>query len=87
MASPTISLIRREASEDTELAGVMIPKRSIITVDIAALHHNPNIWENPEAFDPERFAKGGEFESKSSTYAYLPFGGGSRQCIGKQRGT
>ncbi|GAB5591829.1 hypothetical protein Unana1_06729 [Umbelopsis nana] len=82
IASPTITLIQRQAAEDTELAGVVIPKRTVATVDIASLHHNPNLWENPEVFDPERFAEGGEHDSKSSPYSYLAFGGGTRQCIG-----
>jgi cytochrome P450 len=68
---------------DTELAGVHIPKGSIINVDILGLHYNSNLWEDVTKFDPDRFAEGGELESMPCTYAYLPFGGGSRQCIGE----
>lgn len=82
MASPTVNLITRKAAEDTELEGMMIPKNTAITVDIAALHYNDKVWENPGVFDPERFAEGGEYESMASKYLYLPFGGGARQCIG-----
>jgi cytochrome P450 len=82
MASPTINLISRKATKDTELDGMVIPKGTRVTVDIAAIHYNDKVWENPQVFDPERFADGGEYESMPSKYLYLPFGGGSRQCIG-----
>ncbi|KAG2172697.1 hypothetical protein INT43_000044 [Umbelopsis isabellina] len=82
MASPVVDLITRKAAEDTELEGMVIPKDTAITVDIAALHYNDKVWKNPGVFDPERFADGGEYESMASKYFYLPFGGGARQCIG-----
>lgn len=46
------------------------------------MHFNPHLWKDPLRFDPERFAPGGELETMPSTYAYLPFSSGSRQCIG-----
>ncbi|KAI8149691.1 cytochrome P450 [Fennellomyces sp. T-0311] len=46
----------------TELAGTSIPKGTLMSLDIYALHINPNIWEDPNAFNPERFADGGETE-------------------------
>jgi cytochrome P450 len=68
---------------DTELAGVFIPKGTILKVGILSLHYNANLWKEPTKFDPERFADGGELESMPSTYAYLPFGGGARRRIGE----
>ncbi|KAI8579671.1 hypothetical protein K450DRAFT_240961 [Umbelopsis ramanniana AG] len=82
LAPPATSLIERVAKVDTELAGVFIPKGTLLQVDVISLHYNENLWKSPTKFDPERFADGGELESMPSTYAYLPFGGGSRQCIG-----
>jgi cytochrome P450 len=44
------------------------------------MHRHPAFWDNPEGFDPERFAPGNL--EKRPRYAYFPFGGGPRQCIG-----
>ncbi|KAI8147944.1 cytochrome P450 [Fennellomyces sp. T-0311] len=78
--SPTTTLTPRVAVEDTDLNGVFIPKGTWLNLDIYALHNNPALWKDPEVFDPERFAPGGEAEH--SGLAWLPFGGGGRQCIG-----
>ena len=45
------------------------------------LHRNPQFWERPNEFDPNRFL--GKNESKIPTYAYIPFGGGKHTCIGR----
>jgi len=82
MAPPAPSLIEREASTDTEVAGVPIPKDTLVKVDVLGIHYNPLIWKDPYKFDPERFSDGGELETHASTYSYLPFGGGARQCVG-----
>ncbi|KAI9276458.1 cytochrome P450 [Umbelopsis sp. AD052] len=82
LAPSAPALLVRDATVGTELNGVIIPKGTLVKVDVISLHYNPNLWKNPTKFDPERFAEGGELESMPSTYAYLPFGGGSRQCIG-----
>ena len=54
-----------------------IPHGYTILVSIADLHENADIFENPERFDPYRFV-----DSKPPTFAWLPFGGGTRRCIG-----
>jgi hypothetical protein len=66
------------------LADTVIPKDIEIAVDAAAIHLNPKIWANPNQFIPERFEEGGEHENHSTGYAWIPFSGGSRICLGKQ---
>ncbi|KAG2175882.1 hypothetical protein INT44_000360 [Umbelopsis vinacea] len=82
LAPPISRLVEREVAKDTELAGIFIAKGTSIMIDVLSLHYNPKLWKDPTKFDPERFSEGGELESMPSTYAYLPFGGGARQCIG-----
>ncbi|KAH8555194.1 cytochrome P450 [Umbelopsis sp. PMI_123] len=83
MDGPAQNTSPRECTQDTELAGTLIPKGTIVTADMFVMQTNPAIWNDPESFSPERFASGGENESKAGTgLAWAPFGNGSRQCIG-----
>ncbi|KAF7723462.1 cytochrome P450-dit2 [Apophysomyces ossiformis] len=83
LVGPVTSLLPRRTAEDVELAGTFVPKGTTLTVDIYALHHNPFVWRNPEKFDPERFAPGGEAEQLAGEgMTWLPFSNGGRQCIG-----
>ncbi|KAI9029851.1 cytochrome P450 [Phycomyces nitens] len=80
---PVTAIPVRRATEDTDIEGVFIPKGTLLTSDIYNLHHNPKLWKNPETFDPERFRKGGEYDMlESNGMNWMPFGGGSRLCIG-----
>lgn len=67
--------------EDTNLGGELIPKYTKVSIDISAIHQDPKIWKDPRSFIPERFEKGGEFESHTGM-TYMPFSNGARQCIG-----
>ncbi|KAI8139343.1 cytochrome P-450 cyp509A1 [Fennellomyces sp. T-0311] len=71
----------RAAAHDIELAGTVIPKGTVVFAEMYELHHNPTIWKDPETFNPERFAPGGEAE-KLGNAAWLTFGSGPRQCLG-----
>jgi cytochrome P450 len=62
------------------LGGAQISARTRIHIPIFALHRNTQLWENPNAFDPDRFAA--DKVKARSRYAFLPFGGGPRVCIG-----
>jgi cytochrome P450 len=70
----------REPIEDVRIGGYDVPRGSLITVNTYAMHRDPRFFEDPERFDPERFATG--WEDRIPRYAFLPFGGGPRVCIG-----
>lgn len=70
----------REAVEDVTIKGYTIPKGAEVTVPIYALHYNPEFWEEPEKFNPERFLP--KEKEKRHPYCYLPFGHGPRNCVG-----
>ncbi|MBX3086601.1 MAG: cytochrome P450 [Anaerolineae bacterium] len=77
---PPAGGVTREPIHDTQLGGYLIPAGTLIGVSTYAMHRNPKFFPDPEAFDPERFSK--EREAAIPKYAYLPFGGGPRVCIG-----
>lgn len=72
--------VAREPIENVTIGGYAVPKSSLITINIYAIQHDGRFFSDPERFDPERFAKG--WEERMPRYAYLPFGGGPRVCIG-----
>ncbi|KAI9256691.1 cytochrome P450 [Sporodiniella umbellata] len=78
---PADSLIPRITTENIHIENTLIPKDTIVNIDIYAIHHDPEIWENVEQFIPERFEKGGEHDNHEGL-TWLPFSTGSRQCIG-----
>jgi cytochrome P450 len=72
--------VAREPIEDVRIGGYDVPKGSLISVNIYALHRDRRFFDDPERFDPDRFSSG--WEERIPRYAYLPFGGGPRVCIG-----
>jgi len=72
--------IAREPKATMQLGGMTITPRTRINIPIYALHRNARLWENPSAFDPDRFAP--DQVKARSRYAFIPFGGGPRVCIG-----
>ena len=77
---PPAWITDRVALEDDEVDGIQIPKGMVVVPFIYGTHHSKNLWDNSEQFIPERFSK--ENKKQRPTYAYLPFGGGPRLCIG-----
>ncbi len=77
---PPVWLIPRDAIADDEIGGFRIPAGSTILLSPYLTHRHPDFWENPEAFDPERFLP--ERSVGRPRYAYYPFGGGPRLCMG-----
>jgi cytochrome P450 len=77
---PPAWILERQAVASDELAGEPIPPGSILVTPPYLVHRNPEHWPNPEGFDPTRFLPGAA--AGRHRYAYLPFGGGRRQCVG-----
>ena len=77
---PPAWMITRRAAEDDVIGGYAIPRDSLIFCGPYVTHRHRSYWENPEGFDPERFAGGAL--ARMPRFAYFPFGGGLRQCIG-----
>jgi cytochrome P450 len=78
---PPAWIVGRSPSEDDALLGCFIPAGSLVFVSPYVMHRNPELWENPEAFDPDRFRP--ENVERRPRYAYFPFGAGPRLCIGQ----
>ncbi len=77
---PPAWVFEREAIADDVVCGYGVPKDSVVGISPFVLHRSPALWENPEGFDPLRFLAAAK-ETRHK-YAYLPFGGGPRTCIG-----
>ncbi|MCV7222174.1 cytochrome P450 [Mycolicibacterium elephantis] len=71
----------RQAVRDTDLLGYYIPAGTNIVTWPGMNHRLPELWTNPEKFDPDRFAEP-RSEHKKHRYAFAPFGGGAHKCIG-----
>lgn len=78
---PSVAIMGRKAVADTEIGGYRIPAGADVYVSAYATHRHPDYWSDPEAFDPERFTP--EAEAARPRYAFFPFGGGPRACIGQ----
>jgi len=72
----------RQALDKDEIGGYRIAKGAFVLLFPAATHRHPDFWEQPDVFDPERFAP--ERATGRHRFAYIPFGGGPRVCIGNQ---
>lgn len=78
---PPAPVISRTPLEDDEILGWFIPKGTIVETCPWVTHRHPEFWERPEEFLPGRFAE--ERRREQHPFAYFPFGGGPRECIGK----
>ncbi|WP_336054165.1 cytochrome P450 [Streptomyces sp. CA2R101] len=78
---PAAPVISRRAVAATEIGGYRIPAGADVVVAPWVTHRSAELWEDPERFDPRRFAP--EREAGRHRYAWFPFGGGPRACIGQ----
>ncbi len=81
---PPAWMFPRVAERDVTVDGHRIPAGAPLLLSPFVSHHDPAFWPDPEVFDPERFTP--ERSAGRPRYAYYPFGGGARQCIGSNFG-
>jgi cytochrome P450 len=79
MYPPTWTLVPRCAAQEVTLGGYRIPRGTWVFISPYATHHDPRYFPEPDRFDPERFSPQ---RQQASQFAYMPFGGGPRICIG-----
>ena len=77
---PPAWIMSRTTRHEVELPGLTIPQGWLVVLSPYITHRNPEYWDQPESFDPRRFAG----KSERPAHAYWPFGGGRRHCIGKR---
>jgi cytochrome P450 len=75
-------VVPRQVVADDEIGGDRIPARSLAILCPFVTHRHPEIWPNPQVFDPDRFAP--ERSAERSKYAHFPFIAGPHQCIGAE---
>jgi len=76
-----VQTVPRGVVQEVEFAGYTLPPGTPVRLALAACHRLPQYFENPDAFDPDRFAPPRE-EDRKTPYALVTFGGGPRLCIG-----
>ncbi len=77
---PPAAIVIREAARDVTVGAIRLAAGAQVYVPIYAVHRHAMLWDDPDAFDPERFSP--QAARERHRYAYLPFGAGPRICIG-----
>lgn len=80
---PVAPLLVRESNKEYKIpdSNIVLPKGTIVQVPTYSLHMDPKYYPEPKRFDPDRFKE--KAKAARPRYAYLPFGEGPRNCIGK----
>lgn len=78
---PPIWMVSLQAMEDCEIGEYSIPTGTLVFVSQWVMHRDPRYFDNPEEFNPDRWTD--DLTKRLPTYAYFPFGGGPRVCIGR----
>lgn len=81
---PPVPIIARELQEEVKLksADLTVPAKCTVIIGTVKLHRNPNIYPNPEVFNPDNFLP--EKTSNRHYYAFVPFSAGPRSCVGRK---
>jgi cytochrome P450 len=76
---PSVPVVTRRTTYAVETPSHVVPANVQVAVNVVAVHHDANVWEEPEAFRPERHK-----EHQTVPYAFLPFSANTRTCIGQR---
>jgi cytochrome P450 len=79
---PPAWIIMRVAKEEDEIGGYRVAPGTLVMLSPYLTHRAPEVWPDPERFDPDRFTA--ERSEGRPRFAYFPFAGGPRQCIGSE---
>jgi len=71
-----VPLVSRKSTREFIVDGTTFPARTSFHLNIYGVHHNPDVWENPLTFDPDRFSK--DNDAKMDSFAFIPFAAGPR---------
>ena len=80
--NPPAPIFDRICGENCKLAGSDIPKGTTVIMNTYSIMRDPEIWDNPNDFIPERFLTGVDNAKEKNLQVYVPFGGGRRMCPG-----
>ncbi|XP_022080259.1 cytochrome P450 1A1-like [Acanthaster planci] len=78
--------IPHSTTRETQLNGYLIPKGTVIFVNLYSINQDPKIWTGPQEFNPRRFLTGDGRLDPEKTASILPFGAGRRRCLGSELG-
>ncbi|XP_078676342.1 cholesterol side-chain cleavage enzyme, mitochondrial-like [Branchiostoma floridae x Branchiostoma belcheri] len=82
--NPVGFVITRVVQEDTVLMGYEIPAKTTVLMSLYDMARDPRLFKDPEEYRPERWLRGSEDRADTHPYAFLPFGFGTRSCVGRR---
>jgi len=80
--TPVATLVARRLHEPAHIGGIALPAGTTVAANIYLAHRRPDVWREPEQFDPDRF-----IGLRPSPNTFFPFGGGVRRCLGAAMAT
>ncbi|RZF33244.1 hypothetical protein LSTR_LSTR013005 [Laodelphax striatellus] len=79
---PSVPMLARQIEEDVKIGDFLVPSGTTAMIIIYALHRDPNVFKNPEIYNPDNFLP--ENIQGRHPYSYIPFSAGPRNCIGQK---
>ncbi|XP_075644400.1 cytochrome P450 705A22-like [Castanea sativa] len=88
---PPLPVTTRKCRQNCEIGGFEIPQETVVLINLYVIMRDPELWDNPNEFQPERFLVSSEKQESmkykhNETFSFLPFGAGRRACPGSKLG-